>query len=67
MNVVLYAGDRKYYSVLEPISEELKNTSYNFLFYYTKQTQLLYPTHPNHKSYFEYDGQVNEEMFYDSE
>jgi len=67
MNVVLYAGDRKYYSVLEPISEELKNTNYNFLFYYTKQTQLLYPTHPNHKSYFEYDGQVNEEMFYDSE
>ena len=54
MNIVLYAGDRKYYSVLEPIANELKNTNHNFLFYYTKQTQLLYPTHQNHKSYFEY-------------
>lgn len=61
MNIVLYAGDRKYYSVLEPIAEELKNTNYNFLFYYTKSTQLLYPTHPEHKKYFKYDGQVNQE------
>lgn len=59
MNIVLYAGDRKYYSVLHPISEELKNTNYNFLFYYTKQTQLLYPSHINHKQYFKYDGQIN--------
>jgi len=61
MNIVIYAGDRKYYSVLEPISEELKTTSHSFLFYYTKQTQLLYPTHPDHKQYFEYDGQIGEE------
>jgi len=61
MNIVIYAGDRKYYSVLEPISEELKTTSHSFLFYYTKQTQLLYPTHPDHKQYFEYDGQTGEE------
>lgn len=61
MNIVLYAGDRKYYSVLESISEELKNTNYSFLFYYTKQTQLLYPTHSEHKKYFEYDGQVSQE------
>jgi hypothetical protein len=61
MNIVIYAGDRKYYSVLEPISEELKNTNHSFLFYYTKQTQLLFPTHPEHKPYFEYDGQIEEE------
>lgn len=61
MNIVLYAGDRKYYSVLESIATELKNTSHSFLFYYSKQTQLLYPTHPDHKAYFEYDGQVEEE------
>jgi len=67
MNIVIYAGDRKYYSVLEPISEELKNTSHNFLFYYTKSTQLLYPSHPDHKSYFEYDGQSNEEQSFISE
>jgi hypothetical protein len=61
MNIVIYAGDRKYYSVLEPISKELKNTNHSFLFYYNKQTQLLYPTLPNHKQYFEYDGQIGEE------
>lgn len=61
MNIVLYAGDRKYYSVLQPISEELKNTNHTFLFYYTKSTQLLYPTHPEHKQYFNYDGQINGE------
>ena len=27
MNIVLYAGDRKYHSVLEPISKELKRIS----------------------------------------
>jgi hypothetical protein len=61
MNIVIYAGDRKYYSVLEPISEELKNTNHSFLFYYTKNTQLLYPSHPDHKQHFEYDGQIGEE------
>jgi hypothetical protein len=61
MNIVIYAGDRKYYSVLEPISEELKNTNHSFLFYYTKQTQLLHPTHPSHTPHFEYDGQLDEE------
>lgn len=61
MNIVIYAGDRKYYSVLEPISKELKNTTHSFLFYYNKQTQLLYPTLPDHKPYFEYDGQIGEE------
>ena len=61
MNIVIYAGDRKYYSVLEPISKELKNTTHSFLFYYNKQTQLLYPTLPDHKQYFEYDGQIGEE------
>ena len=41
MNIVIYAGDRKYYSVLEPISEELKNTNHSFLFYYTKSKYFL--------------------------
>ena len=61
MNIVIYAGDRKYYSVLEPIAEELKKTTHGFLFYYTKTTQLLYPTHPEHKDIFQYTGQVVEE------
>jgi hypothetical protein len=62
MNIVLYAGDKKYHSVLEPIAKELKeNTSNNFLFYYTKSTQLLYPTHQPHIGQFEYDGQINGE------
>lgn len=61
MNIVIYAGDRKYYSVLQPIADELKNTNHTFLFYYTKSTQLLYPHHSDHKQYFEYDGQVTNE------
>lgn len=61
MNIVIYAGDRKYYSVLQPIAEELKNTSHAFLFYYTQSTQLLYPNHPDHKQLFEYDGQIQDE------
>lgn len=59
MNIVLYAGDKKYHSVLEPISEYLKKTTHNFLFYYTENTQLLSPTHLNHKPHFNYDGQVD--------
>ena len=38
MNIVLYAGDRKYHSVLEPIANELKNTNNGFLYYYTTDT-----------------------------
>jgi hypothetical protein len=62
MNIVLYAGDRKYYSVLEPISEELKKTNHSFIFYYTKNTQLLFPTIPSHQLLFEYDGQTKDEI-----
>lgn len=61
MNIVIYAGDKKYHSVLEPISDELKKTTNSFIFYYTKNTQLLYPTHPQHSPHFEYEGQVNKE------
>ena len=46
MNIVLYAGDRKYHSVLEPISKQLKkHPDINFLYYYTDNTQLLYPSY----------------------
>ena len=60
MNIVLYAGDRKYHSVLDPIAKELKNTQHSFLYYYTNSTQLLYPTH-SPKDLFLYDGQLNSE------
>jgi hypothetical protein len=59
MNIVLYAGDRKYHSVLEPIAKELKNTTHNFLYTFTTSTQLLYPTHPKHSKQFIHDGQVD--------
>ena len=59
MNIVLYAGDRKYHSVLEPIAKELKtNVDHNFLYYYTESTQLLYPTH-SPQNLFSYDGQIS--------
>lgn len=58
MNIVIYAGDRKYYSVLEPIATELKNTKHSFLFYYTKSTELLYPNIQQHQTKFDHCGQV---------
>ncbi len=68
MNIVLYAGDRKYHSVLEPIANELKNTNNGFLYYYTTNTQLLHPTHSEHRQHFKYDGQLRgEENLHDSE
>jgi len=59
MNIVLYAGDRKYYSVLEPIAAELRNTKHNYLFCYNRNTQLLFPT--MHGDQFEFDGQTDRE------
>ena len=58
MNIVLYAGDRKYHSVLEPIAKELKNTNHTFLYTFTNSTQLLFPTQ-NPEQFF-HDGQVSE-------
>tara|TARA_R110000744_G_scaffold84864_2_gene166083 strand:- start:1572 stop:2786 length:1215 start_codon:yes stop_codon:yes gene_type:complete len=60
MNIVIYAGDRKYHSVLEPIAKELKKTDNNFLYYYTNQTQLQFPTHSPAENY-QYDGQLKDE------
>lgn len=58
MNIVLYAGDRKYHSVLEPIAKELKNTNHTFLYTFTNSTQLLFPT--RNPEQFYYDGQISE-------
>jgi hypothetical protein len=58
MNIVLYAGDKKYHSVLEPIAEELKNTNHTFLYTFTNSTQLLFPTQ-NPEQFF-HDGQISE-------
>lgn len=57
MNVVLYAGDSKYYKTLLPIALEVKQRGYNFLFLYSEETQLK---HPHQKEYFSYDGNFSE-------
>jgi len=67
MNVVLYAGDSKYYSVLEPIAKELSDTSHNYLFYFTKSTQLLIPSITEHKDLFDYVGQSAIEEYHVSD
>ena len=48
---------------MQPIAAELKKTNHTFLFYYTKNTQLLDPRYIEHTQYFEYDGQIlNEDV-----
>lgn len=53
MNVVLYAGDNKYYKTLLPIALELRSRSIPFLFMFTEETQLRFP---HQKEYFFVDG-----------
>jgi hypothetical protein len=53
MNIVVYAGDNKYYKALLPIVLEIKKRNHNFLFLYSEETQLK---HPHQKEYFSYDG-----------
>lgn len=54
MNIVIYAGDNKYFKVLRPIASYIKNeTNHNFLFLYSEDTELRFPQQLNH---FSYDG-----------
>lgn len=57
MNIVLYAGDNKYYKTLLPLALEIKKRNHNFLFLYSEETQLK---HPHQKEYFSYDGKFPE-------
>jgi hypothetical protein len=57
MNVVLYAGDNKYYKTLLPIAIELRNNGINFIFMFTEETQLKFP---HEKDSFYFDGDYDE-------
>lgn len=57
MNIVIYAGDNKYYKTLLPIASEIKKSGHNFLFLYSEETQLKFP---QQKEYFSYDGRFLE-------
>lgn len=59
MNIVLYAGDNKYYKTLLPLALEIKKRNHNFLFLYSEETQLK---HPHQKEYFSYDGRFPQEV-----
>jgi hypothetical protein len=61
MNIVLYAGDSKYYKTLLPIALEVKRRGHDFLFLYSEETQLKYP---HEKEYFSYDGSFSENKEY---
>jgi len=60
MNIVIYAGDNKYYKTLLPIVLEIKKRGYNFLFLYNEDTQLRLP---HQKEYFSYDGKFPESAY----
>jgi len=59
MNIVVYAGDNKYYKALLPIVLEIKKRNHNFLFLYSEETHLKYP---HQKEYFSYDGRFPQEL-----
>ena len=63
MNIVIYAGDNKYYKTLLPIALKIKELGHNFLFLFCEETQLMLP---HQKEYFSYDGKFPEdgESFY---
>lgn len=56
MNVVIYAGDNKYFKTLLPIVRELKQRSINFFFMFNDETELKFPLY--HPSSFYYDTNV---------
>lgn len=58
MNIVIYAGDNKYYKTLLPIASEIKKSNHNFIFLYSEETQLKFP---QQKQYFSYDGRFPED------
>jgi len=58
MNIVIYAGDNKYYKTLLPIVLEIKKRDHNFLFLYSEDTQLRLPSQ---KDRFSYDGKFPKE------
>ena len=53
MNVVIYAGDNKYFKTLLPIALELRKRGIQFLFMFSEETQLKFP---HQKEYFFVDG-----------
>lgn len=58
MNIVVYAGDNKYYKTLLPVVLEIKKRGHNFLFLYSEETYLKFP---QQKEYFSYDGSWSED------
>lgn len=63
MNIVIYAGDNKYFKTLLPVALKTKEMGHNFLFLFCEETQLMFP---HQKEYFSYDGKFPEdgESFY---
>ena len=57
MNVVIYAGDNKYFKTLLPIALELRKRGIQFLFMFSEETQLKFP---HQKEYFFVDGDYDE-------
>lgn len=53
MNIVIYAGDNKYYKTLLPVVKEIKRRDHTYLFLYCKDTSLRFP---QQKDRFAYDG-----------
>lgn len=55
MNIVIYAGDNKYYKTLLPVAKEIKRRGHTYIFLYCKDTSLRFP---QQKDRFAYDGNL---------
>lgn len=54
MKTLIYAGDYKYYTCLLPTVKELKKRNHPYIFLFNLDTQVKYPTHPEHRKFFNY-------------
>lgn len=58
MNIVIFASDSKGVASVINVVRELKNTTHNYFFLYSQETQLQYPT--INLSTFNYDSNIDE-------
>ena len=61
MNIVVFASDSKGVASVKNIVKELQNTTHNYFFLYSEETQLQYPTMGLDN--FSYDSNVKEQQW----
>ena len=58
MKTLIYAGDYKYFTCLLPIAKELKERNHPYFFLFNLDTQVKFPSIPQHREFFSYRTQL---------